>query len=143
MSTILIIHQNIQNLTADSNWVNKWWFGQQKSIKGPQSVNTMSTKGLCNLIHVNKSQQKVNILIIHQNVQNLTADPNLVNKWWFGQQKVNAFIIHQNVQNLTADSNLVEKGLVTLKKGLFYRSNWRVGGLFYLTFSLNASKTII
>ena len=25
-------------------------------------------------------QQKVNILIIHQNVQNLTADPNLVNK---------------------------------------------------------------
>ena len=50
-------------------------------------------------------QQKVNILIIHQNVQNLTADPNLVNKWWFGQQKFNnkstnmdLHIIHQNVR---------------------------------------------
>ena len=29
------------------------------------------------------------------------------------------------------------------QKRAFYRSNWRVGGLFYLTFSLNSSKTII
>ena len=43
------------------NLVNKWWF----------------------------SQQKVNILIIHQNVQNLTADPNFVNKLWFSQQTHN------------------------------------------------------
>ena len=79
------------------------------------------------MIWSTKSQQKVNIFTIHQNVQNLTADPNLVNKWWFGQQKVNTLIIHQNVQNLTADSNLVKKGLVTLKKGLFYKqlaSGW-------------------
>ena len=40
------------------NLVNTWWFGQK----------------------VNKSQQESNILIIHQNVQDLTADPNLVNK---------------------------------------------------------------
>ena len=32
------------------------------------------------MIWSTKSQQKVNILIIHQNVQNLTADPKLVNK---------------------------------------------------------------
>ena len=58
------------------------------------------------------------------------------------QQKDSILITHRNVQNLTADSNLVKKRLVTLKKGFFIKAT---GGwvFFYVTFSLNASKTII
>ena len=36
-----------------------------------------------------------------------------------------------------------QKSASNAQKWLFYTGNWRVGGLFYLTFSLNASKTII
>ena len=113
------IHKNVQNLTADSNLVNKSWFGQEK----------------------------VNILIIHQNVQNLTADPNLVNKLWFwstkGQQSHNT---SKKCFFIKATGGWVGfftwRFLWMLPKRLS-KGNWRVGGLFYLTFSLNSSKTII
>ena len=102
------------------NLVNKWWFGQQK----------------------------VNILIIHQNVQNLTADPNSVNKMWFGQQKVNKHIIHQKSAYLLRQ---LTGGWVCFCTWRFLwmhpkrlsKGNWWVGWLFYLTFFLNSSKTII
>ena len=54
----------------------KWWFGQQKSTK-------------------------INILIIHQNLQNLAADSNLVNISYFGQQKVNVWQDTHSTSKLT------------------------------------------
>ena len=58
---------------------------QQKSAKSQHAHNTSKCTEFDGGFEfrqqkVDKSQQKVNILIIHQNVQNLTADPNLVNK---------------------------------------------------------------
>ena len=53
------------------------------------------------MIWSTKSQRKVNILIVHQNLQNFMADSNLVNMSCFGQQNVNTSQGGHSTSNFT------------------------------------------